>query len=299
MHETDYKFGSGCVPKPQNPKAEATYTVVDSLRIRILQEMGNEFYQPAVEALGTLLRENCELETAAAARINQITEELTTFARVPGCIPFDPVERIKDGFIYFKREKFDMNPELFASLAEGQAPKFLVVSCSDSRVCPSHVLDFQLGEAFMIRNISNIVPPYDKVRYSSVGAVIEYAVLHLNVENIVVIGHSRCGGIQALMSLPEDGTTSNDFIDEWIKILWPARVKVKAELPDASFEEQCIACEKEAVNVSLANLLTYPFVRDGLVNKTISLKGGRYDFINGSFELWSTGFSIMPQLYIQ
>jgi carbonic anhydrase len=239
------------------------------------------------------------LEATAAARINEIMAELAAIARVPWLAPFDPVERIKDGFLHFKREKYDADPELYSALAEGQEPKFLVFACSDSRVCPSHVLNFQPGEAFMLRNIANIVPPFDKVKYSGVGAVIEYAVVHLKVENIVVMGHSRCGGIKALMDLPEDGTASNDFIDEWVKICWPARVKVKTELPCASTDDQLTACEKEAVNLSLANLLTYPFVRDALVSKKLSLKGGYYNFVDGTFELWgTTGFGIKPLLYI-
>ncbi|RWV93928.1 hypothetical protein GW17_00043579 [Ensete ventricosum] len=96
----------------------------------------------------------------------------------------------------------------------------MVFACADSRVCPSVVLNYQPGEAFTIRNIANMVPPYDKVKYAGVGAAIEYAVLHLKVsisftifslvqvQNIMVIGHSRCGGIKGLMSIKDDGTTS-------------------------------------------------------------------------------------------
>ncbi|CAK9154293.1 unnamed protein product [Ilex paraguariensis] len=98
----------------------------------------------------------------------------------------------------------------------------MVFACSDSRVCPSHVLDFQPGEAFVVRNVANMVPQYDqvkyagvgaaveyavlhlKVKYAGVGAAVEYAVLHLKVENIVVIGHSCCGGIKGLMTFPFD-----------------------------------------------------------------------------------------------
>ncbi|KAK0586189.1 hypothetical protein LWI29_002451 [Acer saccharum] len=119
------------------------------------------------------------------------------------------VERIKDGFMYFKTWKFDESPELYNQLAQAQHPKFLVFACSDSRVCPSHVLDFQPGEAFIVRNIGNMVPAFNQLRYSGVGATIEFAFVNLKVENILVIGHSHCGGIERLMSLPEDGSTSS------------------------------------------------------------------------------------------
>ncbi|MBA0586262.1 hypothetical protein Gorai_017010, partial [Gossypium raimondii] len=93
-------------------------------------------------------------------------------------------------------------------LPKGKVLRFVLFACSDSRVCPSHILNFQPGEAFIVRNIASMVPPYDKKKYSGAGAAIEYAVLHLKVENIVVIGHSCCGGIKGLMSIPDDGTTA-------------------------------------------------------------------------------------------
>ncbi|XP_073283171.1 carbonic anhydrase, chloroplastic-like [Primulina huaijiensis] len=176
--------------------------------------------------------------------------------------------------------------------------QFMVFACSDSRVCPSHVLNFQPGDAFVVRNIANMVPPYDKTRYAGVGSAIEYAVLHLKVKEIVVIGHSACGGIKGLMSFALDGSSNTDFIEDWVKICLPAKKKVIAQCGEKPFGDQCVLCEKEAVNVSLGNLLSYPFVRDGLVNKTLALKGGYYDFINGTFELWGLDFSLSPSLSV-
>ena len=146
----------------------------------------------------------------------------------------------------------------------------------------------------MVRNIANMVPPYDQTKYSGVGAAIEYAVLHLKVENILVMGHSCCGGIKGLMSIPDDGTTASDFIEDWVKICLPAKSKVKSEYGHLDFAEQCTNLEKEAVNVSLGNLLTYPFVREGVIKKTLSIKGGHYDFVKGSFELWNLDFGLIP-----
>ncbi|XP_047310922.1 carbonic anhydrase 2-like [Impatiens glandulifera] len=245
-------------------------------------------YEEAIEGLNKLLSEKKELESVAASKIEQITAELQH--------PFNPLEKVRAGFTHFKTQKYEKNPDLYGELAKGQSPKFMVFACSDSRVCPSHVLDFQPGEAFVVRNIANMVPPYDLIRYSGVGAAIEYAVLHLKVETIVVIGHSCCGGIKGLMSIPDDGSTSTAFIEDWVKICSPAKTKVKSEAADAGFADQCVTCEKEAVNVSLGNLLTYPFVRDGLAKKTLSLKGAHYDFVKGTFDLWNLDFGISPSL---
>ncbi|KAJ8759003.1 hypothetical protein K2173_003241 [Erythroxylum novogranatense] len=256
------------------------------------KDMANESYEDAIAGLTNLLREKADLGSVAAAKIKQITAEL----EAAGSKGFNPVERIKSGFVHFKTEKFEKGPDLYGELAKGQSPKFLVFACSDSRVCPSHILNFQPGEAFMVRNIANMVPPYDQTKYSGVGAAVEYAVLHLKVENIVVIGHSRCGGIKGLMSIPDDGTTSSDFIEQWVKICSTAKSKVKTECNSLTFEEQCYTCEKESVNVSLGNLLTYPFVREAVVKNTLALKGAHYDFVKGSFELWDLDFNIIPSV---
>uniref|UniRef100_A0A803P8K4 Carbonic anhydrase n=1 Tax=Cannabis sativa TaxID=3483 RepID=A0A803P8K4_CANSA len=118
----------------------------------------------------------------------------------------DPLKRIAHGFKHFLSNKYNKYPRLFDELAVTQHPKFLVFACSDSRVSPSHILNFQPGEAFMARNIANLIPTFDKGKGCEVGSIIEYAVEELKIENILVIGHSHCGGIKRLMSHPEDGS---------------------------------------------------------------------------------------------
>lgn len=196
------------------------------------------------------------------------------------------IKRLESGFELFKKEVYEKKPEEFGKLAESQSPKFLVFACADSRVCPSVLFGFQPGEAFTIRNIANMVPPFDKIKYAGIGASIEYPVVHLKVENIIVIGHSRCGGIKALLSTTEDNSLGTDFIEDWVRICSPAKNTVKEIHPDLSFEEQCSKAEKEAVKVSLENLKTYPYVKEGLEKKTLALYGGYYDFVNGTFESW-------------
>ncbi|XP_075510725.1 carbonic anhydrase 2-like [Primulina tabacum] len=260
------------------------------------ENMEKGSYEEAIAALQKLLSEKGELGPVAAAKISEVTAELQTANGGPSISA--SVERLKTGFITFKKEKYDKQPGLYGELAKGQSPKFMVFACSDSRVCPSHVLNFHPGDAFVVRNIANMVPPYDKTRYAGVGSAIEYAVLHLKVQEIVVIGHSACGGIKGLMSFALDGSSNTDFIEDWVKICSPAKKKVIAQCGEKPFGDQCVLCEKEAVNVSLGNLLSYPFVRDGLVNKTLALKGGYYDFINGTFELWGLDFSLSPSLSV-
>ncbi|KAK6116507.1 hypothetical protein DH2020_049745 [Rehmannia glutinosa] len=206
-----------------------------------------------------LLSDKGELKAAAAAKLRQLIAELS---------------RGWTGSRSMTRK--DPKGALYAKLTKRPNPK----------VCPSHILNFQPGEAFMVRNIANMVPPFDKTKYSGMGAAIEYAVLHLKVENILVIGHSCCGGIKGLMSIPDDGATQSDFIEDWVKICKAAKAKVQTECSNLDFNEQCRQLEKEAVNISLGNLLSYPFVREAVLNKSLLLKGAHYDFVKGSFELW-------------
>ncbi|XP_010551572.1 PREDICTED: beta carbonic anhydrase 4-like [Tarenaya hassleriana] len=253
--------------------------------------MATDSYEDAIAGLNQLLRKKSGVGDVAAAKIKQLTSELEEM----GSSKSDAVERIKSGFIHFKTHNYQKNPDLYDQLAKGQSPKFMVFACSDSRVCPSHILNFQPGEAFVVRNIANMVPPFDQKRHSGVGAAIEYAVIHLKVENILVIGHSCCGGIKGLMSIEDDAApTQSDFIENWVKICAPAKNKIKQELKDLSFDDQCTNCEKEAVNVSLGNLLSYPFVREGVVKNTLSIRGAHYDFVNGTFELWELDFKTSP-----
>ncbi|KAL8196546.1 hypothetical protein R6Q57_024841 [Mikania cordata] len=255
----------------------------------LVEDMAEDLCNNAIEGLKQLLSERSDLGAVAAVKIKQLTADLEAATSV---------ERIKTGFNHFKKEKYEKNPSLFEELAKEQHPKFMVFACSDSRVCPSHILDFQPGEAFVVRNIANMVPPYDNMRYSGVGAAIEYAVLHLKVDTILVMGHSCCGGIKALMSNPADGTTSSDFIEDWVKICSTAKSKVKEEFKDLDPTDQCTKCEMEAVNVSLGNLLTYPFVKAAVMNRTLSLKGGYYNFVKATFDIWCLDHGVSSSVVV-
>ncbi|XP_078153556.1 carbonic anhydrase 2-like [Carex rostrata] len=195
----------------------------------------------------------------------------------------DPVERLITGFKQFKTEVYDKKPNVFGPLKDREWPKFMLFTCSDSRACPSITLGFQSGEAFTVRNIASMVPSFDKNKYTSEGFAIEYAVLHLKVENIVVIGHSKCNGIKKLMTIKYDGNNSPENI-YWANIV-PARIKVKAEHSTMSLDDQCAICEKEAVKVSIENLKTYPFVMEQWKKGKLKLFGAHYDFVNGTFEI--------------
>lgn len=178
--------------------------------------------------------------------------------------------------------------EHFQALAEVQSPKFMVIGCADSRVCPSNILGFQPGDAFMIRNIANLVPMM-KNGPSECNAALQFAVTTLQVENILVIGHSSCAGIEALMNMPED-VESRNLIHKWVANGKLAKLRTKAATAHLSFDQQCRFCEKESINQSLLNLLSYPWIEDRVRRELLSLHGGYYNFSNCSFEKWTLDF---------
>ncbi|XP_061350078.1 beta carbonic anhydrase 5, chloroplastic-like isoform X2 [Gastrolobium bilobum] len=195
---------------------------------------------------------------------------------------------MKKRFLGFKKQKYIKELEHFQALAEAQSPKFMVIACADSRVCPSNILGFQPGEAFMIRNIANLVPVM-KNGPSECNAALEFAVTILQVENILIIGHSRCAGIETLMSMQED-VESRNFINKWVANGKVAKLSTKATTAHLCFSQQCKFCEKESVNQSLLNLLSYPWIEDRVRRELLSLHGGYYNFSNCSFEKWTLDF---------
>ncbi|XP_065023132.1 beta carbonic anhydrase 5, chloroplastic-like [Musa acuminata AAA Group] len=232
----------------------------------------------------------------ARLRIRGSVEEKHTPARKASKEPFrltreeegqvlDPFQELEYRFKRFKRKNYVENLVDYQNLAERQSPKFMVIACADSRVCPSNILGFQPGESFTVRNVANLVPPFQHGA-SETSAALEFAVNSLEVENILIVGHSRCGGIQALMSM-KDTADSRSFIKDWVSIGKSARLSTKAAAGNLSFEMQCRHCEKESINGSLLNLLTYPWIEKRVSEGTLSLHGGYYDFIDCTFEKWT------------
>ncbi|KAK4799259.1 hypothetical protein SAY86_024624 [Trapa natans] len=197
-------------------------------------------------------------------------------------------DELKNRFLSFKRNTYLENMEHYQDLAKSQSPKFMVIACADSRVCPSVILGFQPGEAFMIRNVANLVPPFEHGP-SETNAALEFAVNTLQVENILVIGHSCCGGIQALMSM-QDVSDDSSFIKSWVRVGRNASISTKATASGLSFDQQCRHCEKESVIRSLSNLLTYPWIEERVMRETLSLHGGYYNFIDCTFEKWTVDY---------
>lgn len=181
-----------------------------------------------------------------------------------------------DRYNDWKETSFPESRDWFHKLAEeGQHPKAMVIACCDSRVAITSVFGQRTGELFVHRNIANLVPPYTPDgEHHGTAAAVEYAVKHLNVEHILVMGHSKCGGVAGCIAMCEGATDEFDkqesFIGRWLDILRPGYARVADIQAEA---DKQTALEKEGIHVSLENLLGYPFVKEAVDAGTLSLHG--------------------------
>ncbi len=180
------------------------------------------------------------------------------------------------GAVRFRERSFANNKELFQKLGQEQKPHTLFIGCSDSRVVPELITKAMPGELFVVRNIANIVPRYRVAKeYVATTAAIEYAIVALNVENIVVCGHSNCGGCNALYSTPEQMMDLPN-VEHWLEQLAPVRQQVDENYPNASPEEREWITEQVNIVAQLDNLMSYPLIRDRFKDGKLKLYGWYY-----------------------
>ena len=192
------------------------------------------------------------------------------------------------GFEQFHTRYFREDRGLFARLGQEQQPRALVISCCDSRVDPVMLTGADPGDMFVVRNVANLVPPYrNEAEAPGIRSAIEFAVKNLDIEHVIVLGHSNCGGIKALME--GEGITQNryEFIGAWVRIARRARDWVLREQPNEPPAVQARACEQAAILVSLDNLLSFPWVRDRVDADRIALHGWYFDIERGELLAYS------------
>lgn len=191
--------------------------------------------------------------------------------------------KLLQGFGRFRENRFEDERDLFRRLSEeGQTPKVLVLGCCDSRVDPAIILDSAPGDLYVIRNIANLVPPYEEAgHYHGTSAALEFGVCNLEVEHVIVLGHAHCGGIRALLESPLK-MQEKSFVTGWMALAEEARAVVAKKLPHASPDELACACEKQAILTSLDNLLTFPWIRTRVESGKLALHGWYFDMDNGT-----------------
>lgn len=188
------------------------------------------------------------------------------------------MENIVRGLHEFQSYYFQENRDLFEALAHGQQPDTLLITCSDSRIQPGILTNAQPGELFIVRNAGNLVPPSDTANGGE-AATIEYAVQALGVTHIVVMGHSHCGAMKALLQ-PESVATLPRVAD-WLKHAAAVRQTLREEYADCPEPELYNAAITENVLLQLDHLLTYPAIAAKVQARQLKLHAWVYEFETG------------------
>ncbi len=194
-------------------------------------------------------------------------------------------ETLLNGYRNFMSGRYVDERERYRTLAElGQSPSTLVIACSDSRSAPEIIFDAGPGELFVIRNVANMVPPYEPdSNFHATSAALEFAVLSLKVSDIVVMGHGRCGGIRAALDPNAEPLSPGDFIGRWMALLKPAAEQIQSNDIMTQTERQT-ALERISIRNSLDNLRSFPEIKAREEEGKLNLHGAWFDISTG--ELW-------------
>lgn len=175
------------------------------------------------------------------------------------------------GYKQFRKKYTLGNRPVMRSLSEkGQQPEIMVVSCCDSRVDPALILQCDPGDLFVTRNVANIIPCYEKdAMHHGTSAALEFGICFLKVKHLIILGHSQCGGIQALLN--QDVSNQNDFINNWVSLI---------KIPHCS-EKNTDDYAKLALNQSYQNCLTFPWIKEKLAEKELIVHLWFFDIKTG------------------
>ncbi len=176
----------------------------------------------------------------------------------------------------FKEDDFERHRQLFKEIGRKQKPHTLFIGCSDSRVVPNLITQTNPGELFIVRNVANIVPPYRQTEeYVATTSAVEYALLALKVDTVVICGHSNCGGCAAL-NLPPEQLDHLPHVRKWLEVSKEVKGRVDRLLTDDSTEEREWLTEQINVLVQMKNLLTYPYVAERFKTGQLNIYGWHY-----------------------
>jgi carbonic anhydrase len=195
-------------------------------------------------------------------------------------------ERLLAGYHSFMGGRYTSESERYRNLARnGQTPETMIIACCDSRAAPETIFDAGPGELFVVRNVANLVPPYEPDDFHhSTSAALEFAVQVLKVKHIVVLGHGRCGGIRAALDPAAEPLSPGDFIGKWMGLVAPAAESVTGNQMMTRGERQT-ALERISIRYSLANLRSFPCIKILESKGKLSLHGAWFDISTG--ELWA------------
>lgn len=192
----------------------------------------------------------------------------------------EPVEpkfkQLLQGYIKFRNKYAIGDQYIMQHLAHNrQNPKAMVIACSDSRVDPSLILQCAPGDLFVVRNVANIVPPYEKdEKHHGTSAALEFAICFLKVNHLILLGHSQCGGIEALLN--QGNAVKNDFINNWVSVIKP-----NDHNHDMHNTDNIDNYAKLALKQSYQNCMSFPWINDRVINQQLFIHLWFFDIKTG------------------
>lgn len=185
--------------------------------------------------------------------------------------------KILEGYQAFRDKYAHGDTSVMQYLSQfGQQPEIMMVACCDSRVDPALILQCDPGDLFVVRNVANIVPPYENDQgHHGTSAALEFGIRLLEVKHLILLGHSQCGGIQALLAQAAAG--DNDFISNWVSIL----------KPEALGSHDVDDCAKHVLKQSRANCLAFPWIKERVAAKTLMIHLWFFDIQTGEIFRYS------------
>jgi len=188
----------------------------------------------------------------------------------------DTLKKIIRGYLEFRKKYATGDASIMQYLADhGQKPEVMVIACCDSRVDPSLILQCDPGDLFIVRNVANIVPPYESdEKHHGTSAALEFGICYLNVQHLIILGHSECGGIHALLNAAN--LKQNDFITNWVSLI-----------NTSSSKNDVNTYAKEALSHSYRNCLTFPWIRERIEQNALCIHLWFFDIKQGEIAVYS------------
>ena len=203
------------------------------------------------------------------------------------------MNELLEGVKKFSNEEFSTYSNLFKKLTDKQHPHTLFITCSDSRIQPGLITQSRPGDLFIIRNVANVVPPYDSsINHEDTLSALEYGVQVLEVNNIVVCGHSNCGGCKALFA-EKNTFESMPHTGKWLELARPAKDKAETRGDSSWKEDPHRSVEQENILLQMDHLLSHPFIREKQENGSLRVHGWYYDI--GAGEIFN--YNLDKQLF--
>ena len=196
------------------------------------------------------------------------------------------MEKLYQGVQTFQKAHFRREKEFFRQLSRQQSPDALFITCADSRIDPNLVTQSRPGDLFIVRNVGNIIPPHGSIQdKNSVAAAIEFAVLGLQVADIIVCGHSGCGAMRTLLE-NDGGLEETPHLRDWLQVAAPVKVRIMLRCTASTAAHRLRLLEQENVLEQIENLRSYPFVNAAVLEGRLRVHGWYYDIAGGTVSFY-------------